>query len=394
MSREILLNVNGRVHRLDIDPNTPLIYALRNDLGLMAAKFACGLEQCGACKVIIDGQAIPSCRLPVRSVQGREITTLEGLGTRGNLHPLQQAFVEKQAVQCGFCVPGMIISAKVLLDRNPHPTDREIKAEMSDNLCRCGVYDRMRRAINRAAEISEDPPSWKKGFQRQPDTPVTDTTENRTDPLSGTLVSTPDLDSWIRINRDETITVFTGKVELGQHIKTSLAMVAAEELEVHLDRIHMVTGDTAQTPNEGYTAGSMSMETSGNAIRHASAEVKQILLSKAAEALNTSMANVTLEDGTITDTATGRSVTYWELFGGKSFDDHVTEKGYLKNPDDYQIVGKPLYRSDLVAKVVGEPCFIHDLNLEGMVHGRVVRPPNSELRTPNSELSVETRFGR
>ena len=228
MSQEILLNVNGRVHHLNIDPNTPLIYALRNDLGLMAAKFACGLEQCGACKVIIDGQAVPSCRLPVRSAQGREITTLEGLGTRGNLHPLQQAFIEEQAIQCGFCVPGMIISAKILLDRNPHPTDEEIKAEMSDNLCRCGVYDRMRRAIKRAAEISENPSSWKKDFQRKPDTPVTDATENRTDPLSGTLAFTPGLDSWIRINRDETITVFTGKVELGQH-GNFLAVIAERE---------------------------------------------------------------------------------------------------------------------------------------------------------------------
>jgi nicotinate dehydrogenase subunit B len=379
MPREIVLNVNGRIHHLDLDPNTPLIYALRNDLGLMAAKFACGLEQCGACKVIIDGQAVPSCRLSVRSVQGREITTVEGLGTRGNLHPLQQAFIEEQAVQCGFCVPGMIISAKVLLDRNPHPTDEEIKAEMSDNLCRCGVYDRMRRAIKRAAEISEDPSSWKKEFQRKPDAPV-DTVENRTDPLSGALVSTPGLDSWIRINRDETITVFTGKVELGQHIKTSLAMIAAEELGVNLDRILMVTGDTAQTPNEGYTAGSMSMETSGNAIRHASAEVKQILLSKAVEALNSSITNATVEDGTITDAISGQSVTYWELFGGKSFDADVMEEGYLKNPDDYQIVGKPLYRSDLVAKAVGEPCFIHDLNLKGMVHGRIVRPPNYQSK--------------
>ena len=381
MSQEAVLNVNGRTHHLNIDPDTPLIYALRNDLGLMAAKFACGLEQCGACKVIIDGQAVPSCRLSVRSVQGREITTVEGLGTRGNLHPLQQAFIEEQAVQCGFCVPGMIISAKVLLDRNPHPTDEEIKAEMSDNLCRCGVYDRMRRAIKRAAEISEDPSSWKKEFQRKPDTPVAGSAEeNRTDPLSGALAFTPDLDSWIRINRDETITVFTGKVELGQHIKTSLAMIAAEELEVNIDRILVVSGDTAQTPNEGYTAGSMSMETSGNAILHASAEVKQILLSRAAEALNTPMANLTLEDGTITDAITGKFITYWELFGGKSFDVDVMEEGYLKSPDDYQIVGKPLYRSDLVAKVVGEPCFIHDLNLEGMVHGRVVRPPNYQSK--------------
>jgi len=136
--QKITLNINGHAHSVHVDQDTPLLYVLRNDLGLKAAKFACGLEQCGACKVIIDGQAVPSCHITARSVQGKEITTLEGLGTRENLHPLQQAFIDEQAIQCGFCVPGMIISAKALLDRNPNPTDGEIKSAMSDNLCRCG----------------------------------------------------------------------------------------------------------------------------------------------------------------------------------------------------------------------------------------------------------------
>ena len=379
------LKVNGRTHRLGIDPSTPLIYALRNDLGLKAAKFGCGLEQCGACKVLIDGQAVPSCRLPVRAVQNREITTLEGLGTRDDLHPLQQAFIEEQAIQCGFCVPGMVIAAKALLDRSPHPSDDEIRAEMSGNLCRCGVYDRMRRAIHRAAGMAEDPPTWRKDLEGESIASGSDGADDRTDPLSGALTFTPDLDSWVRINRDETITVFTGKVELGQHIKTSLAMIAAEELEVGLERILMVSGDTARTPNEGYTAGSMSMETSGNAIRHASAEVRQKLLSRAIEALSASEANVVLGDGTITDTTTGRSVTYGELLGGKCLDSHVEEEGSLRRPDEYRIVGEPLYGPDLVAKVAGEPCFVHDLNLGGMVHGRVVRPPNYQSRLVSFE---------
>ena len=376
MVQEFALNVNGHRHRVSVDPDTPLLYVLRNDLGLKAAKFGCGLEQCGACKVIIDGQAVPSCRLSVRSVQGREITTLEGLGTRGNLHPLQQAFIDEQAIQCGFCVPGMIISAKVLLDRNPRPTDAEIKAEMSGNLCRCGVYDRIRRAIKRAAEISEEPSSWKKGFESRPDCSSKENTRTETDGLVGTLAYTPGIDSWVRINTDETITIFTGKVELGQHIKTALSMIAAEELDVSLARILLVTGDTARTPNEGYTAGSMSMETSGNAIRNASAEAKHILLSKAEDKLEAPRENLTVEDGIITDPATGRSIAYWDLFGGKTFDTNVMGIGYLKTPEDYEIVGQPLFRSDLVAKVVGEPCFVHDMDLPDMVYGRVVRPPN------------------
>ena len=376
MIQEFTLNVNGRRHRVSSEPDTPLLYILRNDLGLKAAKFACGLEQCGACKVIIDGRAVPTCHLSVRSAQDREITTLEGLGTRDNLHPLQQAFIDEQAVQCGFCVPGMIISAKVLLDRNPRPTDAEIKAEMSGNLCRCGVYDRIRRAIKRAAEISEEPSSWKKELKSRPDSPSKDNSPTATDGLVGTLAYTPGIDSWIRINTDETITIFTGKVELGQHIKTALSMIAAEELAVSLERIRLVTGDTERTPNEGYTAGSMSMETSGNAIRNAGAEVKHILLSKAHVKLAVPLESLTVEDGTITDPATGHTVTYWELSGGKPFDANVMGAGTLKDPEDYEIVGRPRMRSDLIAKVAGEPCFIQDMDLPDMVHGRVVRPPS------------------
>ena len=127
MPEEITLTVNGGTHRLTIEPETPLLYALRNDLGLKGTKFGCGLGQCGACKVLIDGSAVHACRVPVGSVRGRDITTVEGLGTPEHPDPIQEAFVQENAAQCGFCVSGMIITAKALLDRNPHPTDSEIR---------------------------------------------------------------------------------------------------------------------------------------------------------------------------------------------------------------------------------------------------------------------------
>jgi nicotinate dehydrogenase subunit A len=150
VAQDITLRVNGRSHNLHIEPEAPLLYILRNDLGLKGAKFGCGLEQCGACKVIIEGRAVPSCRISVESVQGLEVTTLEGLGTIGNLHPLQKAFIEEGAIQCGFCVGGMIVAAKALLDRNPHPTDSEIRQELATNLCRCGAHGRILKAVKRA----------------------------------------------------------------------------------------------------------------------------------------------------------------------------------------------------------------------------------------------------
>jgi aerobic-type carbon monoxide dehydrogenase small subunit (CoxS/CutS family) len=148
----ITLRVNGKTHTLDVDPATPLLYVLRNDLDLQGPRFGCGLGQCGACTVIVRGEAVRSCVRPVSSVQGAEITTLEGLARDGVLHPIQQAWIDEQVPQCGFCQNGQILTAKVLLDRNPHPTDAQIRQGMRGALCRCMTYYRIHAAVNRAAK--------------------------------------------------------------------------------------------------------------------------------------------------------------------------------------------------------------------------------------------------
>jgi len=149
---EIALIVNGQPHKVDLDPTTPLLYALSDDLGLRGPKFGCGLGQCGSCTVIIRGQAIRSCITPVQSVAGVEITTLEGLGTLEKPHPLQQAFIDEQAAQCGFCLNAVIMTAKAFLDKNPKPTDAQLQQALSGVLCRCFTHVRMFRAIQRAAK--------------------------------------------------------------------------------------------------------------------------------------------------------------------------------------------------------------------------------------------------
>ena len=148
----ITLKVNGRTHTLDIDPSTPLLYILRNDLGLQGPRFGCGLGQCGLCTVIINGAAIRSCITPASAVKG-EITTLEGLAKEGKLHPLQQAWIDEQVPQCGFCQNGQIMTAKALLDKNPNPTDAQIREGMNRTLCRCMTYYRIQAAIKRAAKV-------------------------------------------------------------------------------------------------------------------------------------------------------------------------------------------------------------------------------------------------
>ena len=149
----IVLDVNGRRCETAADPETPLMYVLRNDLKLKGARYGCGIGACGACMVIIDGKAVQSCDVPVSAVAGKAITTIEGIGTAEKPHALQRAFVGEQAAQCGYCVTGIIMSAKALLDANPHPSEDDIRAALAGNLCRCGTHTRILRAVVRASEV-------------------------------------------------------------------------------------------------------------------------------------------------------------------------------------------------------------------------------------------------
>jgi nicotinate dehydrogenase subunit A len=147
----IRLIVNGQQRDVTVDPETPLLYVLRNDLGLTGTKFGCGLGQCGTCTVLVAGQAVRSCVTPVQAVAGQEVTTIEGLGSPERPHPLQAAFIEEQAAQCGYCTPGIVMTATAFLARTPRPTEAQIKEALAGTLCRCGTHDRVIRAVKRAA---------------------------------------------------------------------------------------------------------------------------------------------------------------------------------------------------------------------------------------------------
>jgi nicotinate dehydrogenase subunit A len=149
---QISLRVNGQAQTVNVEADTPLLYVLRNDLGLSGPKYGCGLSQCGACTVVVGGQAVRSCNMPVSAASGKDITTVEGLGTPEKPHPLQAAFLAEQAAQCGYCTSGMIMQASALLSQNAKADDSQIREHMNGNLCRCGAYPRMVRAIKRAAK--------------------------------------------------------------------------------------------------------------------------------------------------------------------------------------------------------------------------------------------------
>ena len=155
MAKRIELNVNGRMQAIEAEPDMPLLYALRGDLAMSDPRFGCGLGQCGACTVIVDGKAVLSCVTPLLLLEGKQVTTLEGLGTIEAPAPIQRAFMEEQAAQCGYCIAGMMMRAQALLQRNSKPTDAQIRAELEPNLCRCGTHMRIVRAVHRAARLMD-----------------------------------------------------------------------------------------------------------------------------------------------------------------------------------------------------------------------------------------------
>jgi nicotinate dehydrogenase subunit A len=177
----IELKVNGRSHSVSAEPDTPLLYVLRDDLRLNAAKFGCGLGQCGSCTVLVDGAPTLSCVTPIMLLEGRQITTVEGLGTLEDPGPMQRAFIEEQAAQCGYCIPGMMMRAQALLQRNPRASDGEIRAQLEPNLCRCGTHMRILRAVRRAAALMAGPDSPPSKHTPSAAGPQIDTSDSDTD---------------------------------------------------------------------------------------------------------------------------------------------------------------------------------------------------------------------
>jgi aerobic-type carbon monoxide dehydrogenase small subunit (CoxS/CutS family) len=254
------LTVNGAERSVICEPDTPLLDVLRHDLGLAGPKFGCGMGLCGACFVLVGDRAQASCDLPVSAVSG-PVTTVEGLAADGRLHPVQQAFVDEQAAQCGYCTSGMLIAAAGLLRDRPAPTEREVREALNGNLCRCGTHGRIIRAVQEAAgngpapvlspdspnPVVEAPPAVRSGASPLPAS------------LPADLAANPVLARWLDFSQDGEVTIRIGKVEYGQGIWTALAQVAAEELQVALDRVRVAAVSTSTSPDEGVTAGSLSV---------------------------------------------------------------------------------------------------------------------------------------
>jgi CO/xanthine dehydrogenase Mo-binding subunit/aerobic-type carbon monoxide dehydrogenase small subunit (CoxS/CutS family) len=353
---QIEITINGRARTLDIDPETPLLYAIRNDFGLKGTRFGCGQGSCGSCMVLIDGESVNSCDLPVSEVGDRPVRTIEDSVEGSTLARLQQAFLTEQAAQCGYCTSGVLMSACALLERSPDPSREEICEALDANLCRCGTHTRMVRAVERAAAAQDT--------VALPLPTGSYTSEDRDDGISN---------NHLTVLGDGTVLMRSGKVDIGQGISTALARIAAETLGVAVERIRVVRTDTAVSPNEGMTAGSFSVQQGGAAIRDAAEELRLRLLTLATEDLGFSVDAMTVDDGLI-KAPDGGATTYWKLAGGSNtLDLYRAQAGG---------------RIDLPAKLAGRPSYIQDLEFDDMVHARLVRPPSQTARLESVDPST------
>lgn len=368
----VTLRVNGDSHVVDVSPTTPLMYVLRNDLGHKGVRVGCSIGECGACRVMVDGVSVPSCITPVSEVVGAEITTPEGLGGPAAPHPVQQAFIDEQAGQCGYCVNGMIVSVAARLQQEPDVDVEGLRETLDQHICRCGTHVRMLRAACRAAGLPVDRP--------EADGAETDVSEQPSGADDEELVerpaavlAEPQIQRWVELREDGHVLFHPGKVELGQGVRTSFTQIVASQLGVPSERVHACPTRTGSSPDQGQTSGSFSVEHGGTALAMATRALRRVLLRRAAEQLAQPVDQVRLDADGAVAAAAGQRLSYAELAALGP----VTERIEAGDRPDWQAdsLGRPVHRDDLLVKLTGAPAYLHDLAPAGMVHARAVLPP-------------------
>ncbi len=363
--QNLTFSVNGR--RVELPATAagePLLWALRDRLGLKGTKFGCGHGGCGACMVLIDGQAVTACNHAVKDTLGKSVTTIEGLAAETR-NTVIRAWLAEQVPQCGYCQPGMIVAAAALLTLKPQPSDADIDAAMSHVLCRCGTYPRVRRAIHRAAAQNwDDAP-----FPSEP-API----EARELPKDVALFN-----PWVKIAKDGTVVVVIGQSEMGQGVTTSLPMLIAEELDVPLDRVRTEFGPAAHVYDNPIihlqmTVGSLSIKTNWERLRRAGAEVRERLAVAAAASWQVPPEQCRTENGGVIHSPSGRRLDYGAL-AEKAAALPAPKNPRLKSFDEFRLLGKPTARLDIPAHATGRTVFGTDIDIPGMLAATVLMAP-------------------
>jgi nicotinate dehydrogenase subunit B len=392
--------VNGAEQPGPQRPGQTLLSWLRDEVGVTGPKLGCGEGACGACTVLIGSRPVQACQVDAASVAGQRITTAEGLAEDGVLHPVQQAWLETGALQCGYCTPGWLTGTAALLARVPHPDDRRINAELAGHVCRCCTYPRIRRAIHRAAELMERPELLEPVPPGTPAaallTPAEPWDLARSRPQSfaaampeGLLTVVADAmdagddysfdgpdDAWVHVGADGAITAFTGKVEAGQGARTALALLVAEELAVDPGRVRLAMADTDVSPFDHGTFGSRGIPHAAPPLRTAAAAAFRFLTEAAAARFGLPSADLTAADGMIAGPDGAPSASYGDLVAGLRRVEQVPADAPVTPATAWRrVAGRPARAAGTAAAVTGTKPFPSDLRADGMLHGRVLHPP-------------------
>jgi nicotinate dehydrogenase subunit B len=397
--------VNGAERTAASAADRSLLEVLRDDLGVTGPKFGCGEGACGACTVLIGRRAVTACTMPASAAAGQRVTTVEGLAEDGILHPVQQAWLETGAMQCGYCTPGWLTATAALLNQVAHPDDARIATALAGNVCRCCSYPRIQRAIRRAAELMEEPDllvpvppaaaqarlgasvpalPWDVAardadsfFELLTDGMVTVVEADDGGEDGGTGPAGPDAGdaAWVHVGADGTVTAFTGKVEAGQGTRTALALLVAEELAVPVGSVRVVMGDTSLSPFDLGTFGSRSMPYAAPPLRAAAAGSARLLRETAARRFGLDPGDLTAAGGMLAGPDGAPSISYGDLLAGQRRVERVAASEPVRSAQAWRSAGHPARALGAADVVTGTKRFPSDVRLDGMRHGCVLRPP-------------------
>ena len=419
--RTVSFTLNGKPTTITTDETRALLWVLRDDLGFTGTKFGCGQAVCGSCTVVVGKEAVRACATAIGDVQGKSVTTIEGLAQGDRLHPIQDAFVKHAAFQCGYCTPGMIMGAYALLLKNPnatwarhHPRTgrprlplRRARAHRAGRAGR-GVGDERTCAMTPFDDDQEVPDGW--GFVRTMDRreflKLTGTgllVAYAVDALFGRIEASDqqggrgagapaDVNAYLHIGADGRVTCLVGKIEMGQGAMTSLPQLAAEELDVPLSAVDIVMGDTDLCPFDAGTWGSLSIRQFGPVLRAAAAEAKAVLLLLAAERFQVPVSDLAVDAGNIVHKADRtKRVTYGQLTEGKRIERRLEGRPTLEARSAFTIIGTSTPRRDAVEKVTGRAKYAGDLVPPAALHARILRPPAHGATLESVDTSAAER---
>ena len=405
------ITVNGVAREVAPGPERSLLEVLREELGITGPKPGCGEGACGACTVLLGRRAVTACTTPAGEAAGAQVTTVEGLSGDGLLHPVQQAWLETGALQCGYCTPGWLIGCAALLARVPHPDDARIDAELAGHVCRCCTYPRIRAAVHRAAELMEQPeslepvpvppaePAVVTGAGARPWDQVAPDPGAFLAGLPEGLVSVAGQEpaagawatstrAWLHVGPDGVVTAFTGKVEAGQGTRGALSLLVAEELRVAPGAVRVLMGDTGVSPFDLGTFGSRSMPDAAPLLCRAAAAARRVLRETAARRFGLAEAGLTLADGMVAGPDGAPSASFGELVTGMHRVEQARPDEQVTRPGAWRRAGRPARPAAAGAAVTGTKRFPSDLAVPGLRHGCVLRAPAYGARLLGLDLDA------